>query len=126
MIIGALPPGGLIQAHYLCKLLRKRFPNLGIVVGLWNSTGNLDRSITKFRAAGAHYITTTLIGAREHIVALARAAEREKASAVSSATANSTTDDPTASLQPFERQPLESTEHTLIATTPKGDDIIHE
>jgi predicted PurR-regulated permease PerM len=31
--IAALPPGGLVQARYLCKRLRARFPHLKIVVG---------------------------------------------------------------------------------------------
>lgn len=77
VIIAALPPGGLRQAHYLCKLLRKQFPQLGIVVGTWGEQGSLDRTILKFRSAGAHYISTTLMGAKDHVVALSRSAPRD-------------------------------------------------
>lgn len=70
VVIAALPPGGLVQAHYLCKLLRKRFPQLGIVVGCWGYKGSFDRVIVKFRSAGAHYVTTSLQGAREHVISL--------------------------------------------------------
>jgi len=71
VVIAVLPPGGLVQARYLCKLLRKRFPELGIVVGCWGYRGNLDRIIVSLRSAGAHYVTTTMLGARSHVVSLA-------------------------------------------------------
>ena len=71
VVIAALPPGGLIQARFLCKTLRKRFPELRIVVGCWMYRGNLDRVIVRLRSAGAHYITTTLQGARDHVLSLA-------------------------------------------------------
>jgi predicted PurR-regulated permease PerM len=71
VVIAALPPGGLVQARFICKLLRKRFPELGIVVGCWGYRGNLDRIIVSLRSAGAHYVTTTMLGARSHVVSLA-------------------------------------------------------
>lgn len=71
VIIAVLPPGGLVQARYLCKLIRRRFPEVWIVVGFWHYRGNLDRVLMKLRSAGAHYVTTTLIGAHDHVLSLA-------------------------------------------------------
>lgn len=79
VVIAVLPPGGLNQAQYLCKLLRKRFSGLGIVVGCWGYTGDLDRTIVQLRSAGAQYITTTLLGARDHVISLTEAAARSPA-----------------------------------------------
>ena len=62
---------GWYQARYLCKVLRKQFPDIGIVVGCWGCRGNLDRAIVRLRSAGAHYVTPTLLGARGHIDSLA-------------------------------------------------------
>lgn len=70
VVIAVLPPGGLVQTRYLCKLLRKRFPELQILVGCWGYSGNLDRIIIKLRLAGALHVMTTLLGMRGHIVSL--------------------------------------------------------
>jgi hypothetical protein len=59
--IAVLPPGGRTQAAYLCKRLRKRFPELPIVVGYWGRSRHFDRLLVRFRAAGASYVTTTLL-----------------------------------------------------------------
>jgi hypothetical protein len=67
VFIAAVPPGGLVQAYYLCRRVRKRAPEALIVVGYLGYEKNLDRIITKMRAAGANYVTTTLRGARTHL-----------------------------------------------------------
>jgi hypothetical protein len=60
VFIPILPPGGLIQARYLCKRLRKRCKALPLVVGCWGQTRDFDGILVRFRAAGASYITTSL------------------------------------------------------------------
>lgn len=35
LFIAVMPPGGTVQARYLCRRLRKKFPALAIVVGYW-------------------------------------------------------------------------------------------
>lgn len=70
VFIAILPPGGLVQARYLCKRLRKRFPDLPLVVGYWGTARNFDRLLVKFRASGASYVTTSLLQSRTQIRAL--------------------------------------------------------
>lgn len=70
VFIAVLPPGGLVQANYLCKRLRKRFAGLPIVVGYWGTTRNFDRLLTRLRSAGATYVTTSLLQSRSQILAL--------------------------------------------------------
>jgi predicted PurR-regulated permease PerM len=70
VFVAVLPPGGLVQAHYLCKRLRKRFAELPLVVGYWGAARNFDRLLTRLRSAGASYVTTSLLQSRSQILAL--------------------------------------------------------
>lgn len=64
--ISALPPGAIRHTRYLCKRLDARFPDLAIVVGLWNVSGNLERIRTRLADTGAdHVFTTFAAGAAE-------------------------------------------------------------
>ena len=70
VVVSVMPPDGLPQAEHLCKTLRNRMPQLGIVVGYWGHQLELDEIIRNLRAAGATYVTTTLLGAREHVLSM--------------------------------------------------------
>lgn len=61
VFVSVLPPGGLVQARYLCRRLRKRFKELKIVVGYWGRSRDFDSLLVRFRAAGADFVTTTLV-----------------------------------------------------------------
>jgi predicted PurR-regulated permease PerM len=68
--IASLPPGGLAQTRYLCKRLRARFPDTGILVGrLGSLTGN-DRDV--LLAAGADKVATTMIELRDQVIQLSQ------------------------------------------------------
>lgn len=58
--IGAMAPGGLAHARYLCKRIRARFPEVKILVGRWVPEENLDRVETSLSSAGADAVATTL------------------------------------------------------------------
>jgi hypothetical protein len=70
IFMAVLPPGGLEQAHYLCKRLRTRFANSRIVVGYWGRSRNFDRLLVRLRKAGASYVTTSLLQSRSQIQSL--------------------------------------------------------
>jgi hypothetical protein len=70
VLVAALAPEGLPQAAYLCERLRAGLPQAGVIVGYWGYTETLDEVIATLRAAGANYVTTTLLGARSHIVSM--------------------------------------------------------
>ncbi|MEO6325537.1 MAG: AI-2E family transporter, partial [Thermoanaerobaculia bacterium] len=76
VVVSVMPPDGLPQAEHLCRSLRSRLPEVAIVVGYWGHRLELDDIISKLRAAGASYVTTTLLGAREHISSILAAAPR--------------------------------------------------
>lgn len=74
VFIAVMPPGGLEQARYLCRRLRKRFDGLPIVVGYFGKARDFDKLLVRLRRAGASYVTTSLIQARSQVKALAGAA----------------------------------------------------
>lgn len=72
LFVAVLPPGGLVQARYLCRRLRKRFPELPIVVGYWGNERHYDTILRKLRSAGASYVTTSLLQSRTQVRTLAK------------------------------------------------------
>ena len=69
--IASLPPGGLAQTRYLCKRLRKRFPNsLKIIVGRWGSRNESNGN--SLLAAGADKVGTTMIETRDQVIQLSQ------------------------------------------------------
>ncbi|MBV8781930.1 MAG: AI-2E family transporter, partial [Phycisphaerae bacterium] len=81
LFIAVLPPGGTVQARYLCRRLHRRFNDLKIVVGYFGKPRNFDQLLVRFRSAGASYVTTSLLQTRSQILALIpRAAVNEDSS----------------------------------------------
>jgi hypothetical protein len=68
--IGAVPPGGLAQARYLCKRLRARFPDLKIVVGRWGFRENTEETLAHLRSDGVDYVGTSLRETRDEVMRL--------------------------------------------------------
>lgn len=65
--VGALPPGGLSQARYLCKRLRAKLPNARILIGRWGLTSNIEQNQEQLREAGADEVDATLLVTREFL-----------------------------------------------------------
>lgn len=83
LFIAVVPPGGLPQCRYLCRRLRRKFPDLPIVVGYFGKVRDFDRLLIKLRAAGASYVTTSVAQLRAQILSMlpaeAPAPQREAA-----------------------------------------------
>jgi predicted PurR-regulated permease PerM len=67
VFVAVVPPGGLTQARYLCRRLRRRFPDQRIVVGFWGSSRDFDTLLARFRSAGVRYVATSLLQTRSYI-----------------------------------------------------------
>jgi predicted PurR-regulated permease PerM len=65
--ISAVLPTTAINARYLCSKLRKRYPDLKIMVGLWECAAVSQEELEALRQAGANEIVTTLDEAVERI-----------------------------------------------------------
>lgn len=70
LFISVIPPGGLPQCRYLCRRLRRKFPDLPIVVGYFGKAREFDKLLVKLRAAGASYVNTSIAQTRGQILAM--------------------------------------------------------
>ncbi len=70
VFVAIMPPGGLIQARYLCRRLGKRFADVRIIVGYWGKARDFDRLLVRLRSAGASYVTTSIGQTRTQVLAL--------------------------------------------------------
>ena len=67
LFIAIVPPGGLTQARYLCRRMRRKFPTLPIVVGYVGKARDFDTLLARFRTAGVRYVATSLMQTRSYI-----------------------------------------------------------
>ncbi|HEY3242424.1 MAG TPA: AI-2E family transporter [Phycisphaerae bacterium] len=65
--ISATPPAAVMHARYLCKRLRGRFPELNLVVGLWNAKGDLQKARERLGGDATTHVVGTLADAQEQI-----------------------------------------------------------
>ena len=65
--ISATPPAAVMHARHLCKLVRGRFPQVPVVVGLWDAQGDLSKAKTRIGGAATTHVVTTLAEAQEQV-----------------------------------------------------------
>ncbi len=65
--ISSTPPAAVMHARYLCKRLCGRFPELSLVVGLWDTKGDLARASERIGCASTAHVVGTLAEAQEKI-----------------------------------------------------------
>jgi hypothetical protein len=70
VLIAVMPPGGLTLAAFLCRRLRRDFPELVIVVAYLRPPKDFDRLLLRMRKAGASYLTTSLAQTASRVEAL--------------------------------------------------------
>jgi hypothetical protein len=54
-----VPPQAATHAGYLCKRLKKRFPELEVLIALW-TTENTDKAQARLRDAGADLVASNV------------------------------------------------------------------
>jgi predicted PurR-regulated permease PerM len=67
LCISAVPPFALLPVRSLIKQLRRSFPNLRVIVGLWNFSGGGAQAEERLAAAFSVEVVTTLAQALERI-----------------------------------------------------------
>ena len=65
--ISATPPAAVMHARHLCKLVRGRFPQVPVVVGLWDAQVDLGKARARIGGAATTYVVTTLAEAQEQV-----------------------------------------------------------
>ncbi len=65
--ISATPPAAVTYARHLCKQLRGRFPEVHLVVGLWNAQGDLSKAKVRIGGGDTTHVVATLAEAQEQV-----------------------------------------------------------
>ena len=65
--ISATPPAAVMHARHLCRHFSGRFPDLPVVVGLWNAQGDLSKAKTRIGGGATTHVVTTLAEAQEQV-----------------------------------------------------------
>jgi len=65
--ISAVPPHASTHASYLAKRLRRRFPQLKILVALWTDLDNIERTVGRLKDAGVDETVTTFPDALQRL-----------------------------------------------------------
>jgi predicted PurR-regulated permease PerM len=65
--ISATPPVAVMHARHLCRQVRGRFPQVSVVVGLWNAQGDLSKAKTRIGSVATTHVVTTLADALEQV-----------------------------------------------------------
>ena len=65
--ISATPPAAVMHARHLCKHVRGRFPEVPVVVGLWNAQGDLSKVRTRIGGGATTHVVATLAEAQEQV-----------------------------------------------------------
>jgi predicted PurR-regulated permease PerM len=65
--ISATPPSAVMHARHLCKHLRRRFPKLQLVIGLWNAQGDLSKAKSRIGCGDTTHVVPTLAEAQDRV-----------------------------------------------------------
>lgn len=63
--VSATPPAATMHARYLCKHIRRRFPQVKVVVGLWDVQGDLSRATERIDCGAT--VVATMADAQAHV-----------------------------------------------------------
>lgn len=72
VVVGALPPGGVAQARYLCKRLRAAVPGIRIVVARLGGGEEVEAVGEALLAAGADAVGTDILDTRDKVLQFIR------------------------------------------------------
>jgi hypothetical protein len=65
--ISATPPATVLHARYMCRRVRGRFPEVPVVVGLWNAQGDLSKAKVRIGGGATTHVVATLAEAQEQV-----------------------------------------------------------
>jgi len=65
--ISATPPAAVVHSRHVCRRLRVRFPEVHLVVGLWDAQGDLTKAKERIGCGAAAYVVSTLAAAQQQI-----------------------------------------------------------
>jgi predicted PurR-regulated permease PerM len=67
VVIASLPPGGLAHSRYLATRLRRKFPDLKLIVGRWGRGEEFPEDRSRAGVPGTDWVDDTLSQTRKHL-----------------------------------------------------------
>jgi predicted PurR-regulated permease PerM len=58
--VSAMPPAAVAHSRYLCKRIHAKYPEMGMIVGLWSFRGDLKKATDRITCVGSVSVITTL------------------------------------------------------------------
>ena len=65
--VSAMPPAAVAHSRYLCKRIHAKYPDIGMIVGLWSFRGDLKKATDRITCVGTVSVMTTLKEAMDQI-----------------------------------------------------------
>lgn len=65
--ISATPPAAVMHTRYLCSRLRARLPKVNLIVGLWDTPGDLTKAKERIGPGKNTHVVATLADAQEQV-----------------------------------------------------------
>jgi predicted PurR-regulated permease PerM len=65
--VSATPPAAVMHARHLCEQLRGRYPEVPLVVGLWNAKFDLSKAKKRIGSVATTHVVATLAEAQEQV-----------------------------------------------------------
>jgi hypothetical protein len=65
--VSAMPPAAVAHSRYLCKRIHTKYPEMGMIVGLWSFRGDLKKATDRITCVGSVSVMTTLREAIDQI-----------------------------------------------------------
>lgn len=67
VVVSAMPPAAVAHSRYLCKRIHARYPEMGMIVGLWSFKGDLKKATDRITCVGSVSVMSTMREAMDQI-----------------------------------------------------------
>lgn len=67
MCISATPPTAVMRARHVCRRVNARFPEVPLVVGLWDAQGDMTKAKERLGCGAPAHVVSTLAAAQRQI-----------------------------------------------------------
>lgn len=80
VVIGVVPPGGLLQAEFLCEVVQSCSPNCRVLVTWFGKPRKFDKLLIRLKKKGVSYVPTSIEQTLNYIESIVESLELERRS----------------------------------------------
>jgi hypothetical protein len=67
VVVSAMPPAAVAHSRYLCKRIHAKYPEMGMIVGLWSFGGDLKKATDRISCVGSVSVMSAMREAMDQI-----------------------------------------------------------